>query len=101
MAPAENQGQPTAHNVSVADMKSILPAVGRKEKGIGRRGRTGTGAAGCGDREMRAGGQGQTGKGGKRQVGASGAKIAAGHQEGKGGKRGAHRDSMAATPALL
>ena len=92
MALAGGQRQRTAPDVTAAAMKSILLAVRRKEDGKGRRGRTGAGAAEGGDSAVRTGGQGQTGKGGKGQVGASGANKAAGHQEGKGGKRGGQGD---------
>ena len=85
---AGGQRQPAAPYVPAAAMKSIPPAVQRKEEGKGRPGRTGAGAAEGGDSEMRTGGRGWTGKGGKGQVGAPGAKKVAGHHEGKGGKGG-------------
>ena len=83
-------GQPAAHNVPAAAMKSILLEVRRREEGKSRRGLAEAEAAESGDSRVRTGGQGRTGKGGKGQAGASGAEHATGHQEEKGGKRGAH-----------
>ena len=90
------QRQLTAVNMPAAAMKSISAEVRMKEEGKGRRGPTGTGAAEGGDSGVRTGGEGQTYKGGKVQVGASVAKQAAGNQEGKGEKeedRGNNRRS--------
>ena len=88
MAVEGGKGQLTAPNVPAAAMKSILPEVQRKEEGKSRRGRAGAGAAEGGDSGVRTGGREQTGKEGKGQAGASGARQAAGHREGNGGKGG-------------
>ena len=88
MAVEGGQGQPMAPNEPPAAMKSILPEVQRKEEGKCRRGRTGAGTAEGRDSRVRTGGGEHTGKGGQGQAGASGARQAAGHQEGKGRKGG-------------
>ena len=85
MALKGDQGQPTAPNVPGAAMKSILPEVQRKEERKSRRRRAGAGAAEGGDSGVRTRGQKQTGQGGKELAGASEARQATGHQEGKGG----------------
>ena len=88
MAVEGGPGQLAAPNVPAAAMKSILSEVRRKEEGKGRRGRPAAGAAESGDSSVRTRWQGRTGKGGKRHAGASGARHATPHQEGKGGKGG-------------
>ena len=88
MAVEGGPGQPAAPNVPAAAMESIPPEVLRKEEGKSKRGRAEAGAAESGDSGVGTAGQGRTGKGGKEQLGASAARHATGHQEGKGGKRG-------------
>ena len=88
MAVEGGQRQPTAPSVQAAAMKSILGKLQRKEGGRDRQGRTGAGAAEGRDSGVHTGGWEQTCKGGEGQVGASGAKQAAGDQEGKGRKGG-------------
>ena len=88
MAVEGGLGQPTAPNVPVAAMKSILPELRRHEEDKGRRGQPAAGAAGSGGSSVRTGGRGRAGKGGKGQAGTSGARHAKGHQEGKGGEGG-------------
>ena len=86
MAVEGGPGQPSAPNVPVAAMKSILPEVRRQEEGKGGRGQLEAGAAGSGDSSVSARGRGRTGKGEKGQAGTSGAVHAKGHLAGKGGK---------------
>ena len=88
MALKGGQRQPTAPNVPAAAMKSNFPEVQRRAEGKGRRGRKGTGATQGRDSGVRTGGREHTGKGGKGQVGASGARQAARLQKGKGEKGG-------------
>ena len=86
MAVEGGPGQPSAHNVPAAAMKSIPPVVRRQEERKGGRGQLEAGAAGSGDSSVSTGGRGRTGKGGKGQAGTSGAVHAKGHLAGKRGK---------------
>ena len=85
---AKDQRQPTTLYVRAAAMKSILPAVLRKEEGKGGQGRPGTGVTGHVGTGGRTGGQGRQGTGGREQVGTAGARRTTGHQGGIGGKGG-------------
>ena len=85
---AGGQRQPAAQKVPPASMKSILPAMQRKEEGKGGQGWPGTGVTGHGGAGGHTEGVGRQGTGGKGQGGASGARRTAEYQGGAGGKGG-------------
>ena len=88
MVVAGGHRQLAAPNVQAPAMKSILPAVQRKEEGKCGQGRPRTRFQGHVGTGGHTGGRGRPHPGGKGQAGAPGARRTAEHQEGAGGKGG-------------